>query len=220
MNWTIPFVVPEFPEDYTEISVCAHASARNEIGRWSNNTEFCYHVGRVNITLESPSGTGELEGLVQVSGLFQSIYNATIEWRLDNEEWEFGAFYDDGWGEEVHIDGRDDHDACVHMFRGDSSGNCPADDYGWTEWSFNWDTTRLKDDEYRLSVRIVSAVGVVSEEIRRQVRVDNVDPMPDLLFVSKSISVQEFGIPIKESYVNTFLAVSYTHLTLPTIYSV
>ena len=107
LNWTIPFVVPEFPEDYTEISVCALASARNEIGRWSNNTELCYHVGRVNITLESPSGTGELEGLVQVSGLFQSIYNATIEWRLDNEEWEFGAFYDDGWGEEVHIDGRE-----------------------------------------------------------------------------------------------------------------
>ncbi len=210
LNWTIPFVVPEFPEDYTEISVCALASARNEIGRWSNNTELCYHVGRVNITLESPSGTGELEGLVQVSGLFQSIYNATIEWRLDNEEWEFGAFYDDGWDEEVHVDGREDHDACVHMFRGDSSGNCPLDDYGWTEWGFNWDTTRLKDDEYRLSVRIVSAVGVVSEEIRRQVRVDNVDPMPDLLFVSRSISVQEFGIPIKESYVNTFLEVRAT----------
>ena len=29
-------------------------------------------------------------------------------------------------------------------------------------------------------------------------------------FVSKSISVQEFGIPIKESYVNTFLEVRAT----------
>ena len=213
MNWTIPFQVPEFPEHYNDISVCAFASARNEIGRWSNNTELCYHVGRVNITLESPSGTGELDGTVQVSGQFQSIFNATIEWRLDNEDWEFGAFYDDGWDDDIHIDGNDPlkaHDACVHMFRGDSSGSCSDDDYGWTQWSFNWDTTRVKDDQYRLSVRVVSALGVVSEEIRRLVQVDNVDPRPDLLFVSKSISVQEYGIAIQKSYVNTFLEVRAT----------
>ena len=96
MNWTIPFSVPEYPEDFTDIEVCAFASARNDIGRWSNNTEFCYNVGKVNITLESPSGTGELEGTVRGSGQFQSIFNATIEWRLDNEDWEFGSFYDDG----------------------------------------------------------------------------------------------------------------------------
>ncbi len=211
MNWTIPFAVPEFPEDYTEISVCAFASARNDIGRWSNNTEFCYNVGKVNITLESPSGTGELEGTVQVSGQFQSIFNATIEWRLDKEDWEFGYIAFDGWNDDVHTDSQeDDHDACVHMFRGDSSGNCQDGDYGWTDWSFDWDTTLLKDDEYRLSVRVVSAVGVVSEEIRRIVRIDNIDPMPDLLFVSKSMSVQEFGIPMQESYVNTFLEVRAT----------
>ena len=211
MNWTIPFSVPEYPEDFTDIEVCAFASARNDIGRWSNNTEFCYNVGKVNITLESPSGTGELEGTVRVSGQFQSIFNATIEWRLDNEDWEFGSFYDDGWDDDVHTDTQEDnHNACVHMFRGDSNGNCQDGDYGWTDWSFNWDTRLLKDDEYRLSVRVVSAVGVVSEEIRRLVRVDNIDPMPDLLFVSKSISVQEFGIPMQESYVNTFLEVRAT----------
>ncbi|MBR79371.1 MAG: hypothetical protein CMA88_01095 [Euryarchaeota archaeon] len=211
MNWTIPFNVPEYPEDFTDIEVCAFASARNDIGRWSNNTEFCYNVGKVNLTLESPSGSGELEGTVQVSGQFQSIFNATIEWRLDNEDWEFGAFYDDGWDDDIHTDSQEDnHNACVHMFRGDSNGNCQDGDYGWTGWSFNWDTRLLKDDEYRLSVRVVSAVGVVSEEIRRLVRVDNIDPMPDLLFVSKSISVQEFGIPMQEAYVNTFLEVRAT----------
>ena len=59
-------------------------------------------------------------------------------------------------------------------------------------------------------MRVISAVGVTSEEIRRVVRVDNIEPMPDLVFVSKSISVQEFGIPMQESYVNTFLAVRAT----------
>ena len=100
------------------------------------------------------------------------------------------------------------------MFRKGENSNsglrCEDGDDGWTRWSFNWDTTQFKDDEYRISVRVVSAVGVVSDEIRRVVTVDNIDPMPDLLFVSKSISVQEFGIPMQESYVNTFLEVRAT----------
>jgi hypothetical protein len=94
-----------------------------------------------------------------------------------------------------------------------NSGNsvdCRDDDDGWVPWSFNWDTTQHKDEEYRISVRVVSAVGVISQEIRRVIRVDNIDPMPDLVFVSKSISVQEFGIPMQESYVNTFLEVRAT----------
>ncbi len=54
-----------------------------------------------------------------------------------------------------------------------NSGNsvdCEDDDDGWTQWSFNWDTTQYKDEEYRISVRVISAVGVTSEEIRRVVR--------------------------------------------------
>ncbi|MCH1591773.1 MAG: hypothetical protein L7R66_02140, partial [Candidatus Thalassarchaeaceae archaeon] len=88
--------------------------------------------------------------------------------------------------------------------------SCKDSDRGWTGWSFDWDTTQYKDDEYRLSVRVVSAIGVISEELRRVVRIDNVEPMPDLLFVSKSVSVQEFGIPVQESYVNTFLEIRAT----------
>ena len=230
-NWTAPFEVPDLPDEFTDVSVTGMVAARNDIGRWSNTTEFFFPVGRVNITLEGPSGQGDLEGVVEVHGQFQSIGNATIQWRLDSEEWQDGPYYHDGeWTIEDQEgmrhatsrykgDGSIDpdyqgHAYCVHMFKApQNSGNsvdCEDDDDGWTQWSFDWDTTQYKDEEYRISVRVISAVGVTSEEIRRVVRVDNVDPMPDLVFVSKSISVQEFGIPMQDSYVNTFLEVRAT----------
>ncbi len=232
-NWTIPFTVPEFPEEYTDISVTGMAAARDEFGRWSNTTESFFPVGIINLTLEGPSGLSELEGSVRVNGQFQSIGNATIQWRVDNDEWKDEVSYHDGeWTEEdlegqEHSsspkkgDGSNDpawrgHAYCVHMFRepvwnqNQETASCKDDDYGWTDWSFNLDTTQYKDDEYRISVRVLSAIGVVSEEIRRVVRFDNVDPMPDLKFVSNSISVQEFGIPMQQAYVNTFLEVRAT----------
>ena len=232
-NWTIPFTVPEFPEEYTDVSVTGMSAARDEFGRWSNTTQSFFPVGIVNLTLEGPSGLSELEGSVRVNGQFQSIGNATIQWRIDNDEWKDEVSYHDGeWTEEdlegqEHSsspkkgDGSNDpawrgHAYCVHMFRepvwnqNQETASCKDDDYGWTDWSFNLDTTQYKDDEYRISVRILSAIGVASEEIRRVVRFDNVDPMPDLKFVSNSISVQEFGIPMQEAYVNTFLEVRAT----------
>ena len=51
--------------------------------------------------MEGPSGQDGLEGSVEVHGEFQSIGNATIQWRLDNEDWQDGADYHDGeWTEE------------------------------------------------------------------------------------------------------------------------
>lgn len=230
-NWTAPFEVLDLPDDYIDVSVTGMVAARNDIGRWSNTTEFFFPVGRVNMTMEGPSGQGELDGTVEVFGEFQSIGNATIQWRVDSEEWQDGASYHDGlWTTEdrdgqKHAtsrykgDGSADpnyqgHAYCAHMFKDQrntwESVDCRDDDDGWTQWRFDWDTTQYKDDEYRLSVRVVSAVGVLSEEVRRIVRIDNIEPMPDLLFVSKSISVQEFGIPMKESFVNSFLEVKAT----------
>jgi len=234
-NWTVPFTVPNLPDEYSEVTITGMVAARNDIGRWSNTTEFFFPVGIVNITLEGPSGLSGLEGSVEVFGEFQSIGNATIQWRIDNEDWQDATHYHDGrWTEDDREglkhsssnrkgDGSSDpdyqgHAYCTHMFRETKRTfvtdewivSCQDDDRGWTSWSFDWDTTQYKDDEYRLSVRIVSAVGVFSEELRRVVQIDNVEPMPDLLFVSKSVSVQEFGIPMQESYVNTFLEVRAT----------
>lgn len=232
-NWTTPFAVPDLPEEYVEVLVTAEVAARNFENKWSNLTVFEYPVGKLNITLEGPSGQTEINGNVRVHGQFQSVKNATIQWRLDNEEWVDGALYDDNLGDDYdaeHSSSSTDskgffsphwhgHPYCAHMFRdyvvqnqgeGTYVTKCVEDDYGWEDWSFYWDTTTLKDGEYRLSVRVISAPGVISEEVRRLVTVDNVPPMPDLTFVSKSISVQEFGIPLAEAYVNTFLEVRAT----------
>jgi len=178
-NWTTPLSVPYFPEDYTDLRIIAKVSARNDIGRWSNLTEFEYLIGTVNMTLNSPSGHDGLSDVVSVSGELESIDGATIQWRLGTEDWE---------------------DSVSYSFNGVQE----------MEWSFDWDTTSVKDGEYRLSVRLKSGVGVVTEEIRRTVNIDNIPPTPDLVFVSKSISVQEFGIPMSEAYVNTFLEVRAT----------
>jgi len=235
VNWTAPFEVPDLPDEYTGVSVTGMVAARNDIGRWSNTTEFFFPVGRVNLTLEGPSGQGELDGTVEIYGEFQSIGNATVQWRLDSEDWQDGANYHDGLWTTEDRDGQkhatsrykgdgsvdpdfQGHAYCAHMFKdqdnswngGEEKVDCRDSDDGWAQWKFNWDTTQHKDDEYRLSVRVISAVGVMSDEVRRIVRIDNIEPMPDLLFVSKSISVQEFGIPMKESYVNSFLEVKAT----------
>ena len=232
-NWTAMFEIPELPEEYLDKMVVANVAARNDLDRWSNITEFEYPVGRLNITMGGPSGQKGLSGTVDVEGEFQSVGNATIQWRLDNNDWVDAITYHDGrWGEE-DLEGtkhayssrtEDDepnpswqgHGYCAHMFRrvqnsqqqdGSILAKCANDDYGWTKWEFKWDTTLHKDESYRLSVRLVSATGVMSEEIRRTVTLDNTPPTPDLQFVSGSITVQEYGVPMKEAYVNTFLEV-------------
>ena len=175
-NWSTPLEIPYFPDDYDDLALTVKAVAKNELGTWSDETTMEYLVGTVNITMNSPSGQNELIGEIEVSGDFETVKGATIQWRLDTEDWE---------------------DMAVYGGNGQSSG----------DWSFNWDSTSVKDDEYRISVRLVSGVGVVSEEIRRQVIVDNNPPIPDLIFSSSSITVEEFGVSITEAYVNTFLEV-------------
>ena len=178
-NWSTPLNVPNFPEDYEDLSFTIKAVAKNELGTWSDETTVEYLVGNVNITMNSPSGQNELIGKIEVSGEFQTVKGATIQWKLDSEDWD---------------------DVATYSGSGQSSG----------DWSFEWDTNSVKDDEYRLSVRLVSGVGVVSDEIRRTVVVDNDPPIPDLVFSSSSISVQEFGVSVTEAYVNTFLEVRAT----------
>ena len=87
-----------------------------------------------------------------------------------------------------------------------------AEQFGGTgsssgDWSVNWDTTSVNDGFYRISVRVVSGDGIFSEEVRRTVEVDNDPPAPDLIFRS-GISISEYGLPVSETYVNTFLEVS------------
>ena len=74
------------------------------------------------------------------------------------------------------------------------------------QWSMPWDTRNNDDGIQRFSVRFVSGAGVASEEIRTTIEIDNNPPSPDLMFRT-GISIQEYGIPMTETYVNTFLEV-------------
>ena len=78
--------------------------------------------------------------------------------------------------------------------------------YSEKSWDFNWDTTELDDGTYRIAVRGYDHSGVISDELRRTVEVDNYPPAPDLSIFG-SISVEEYGVPVNEAYVNTFLEV-------------
>jgi len=74
------------------------------------------------------------------------------------------------------------------------------------DWSVTWDTEEVDDGFYRISVRMVSGDGIYSEEVKRVVEVDNDPPAPNLIFRT-GLSVEEYGIPISETFVNTFLEV-------------
>jgi len=77
---------------------------------------------------------------------------------------------------------------------------------GEGDWSVTWDTEEVDDGFYRLSARMVSGDGIYSEEIRRTVEVDNYPPAANLMFRT-GLSVEEYGIPLTETYVNTFLEI-------------
>ena len=74
------------------------------------------------------------------------------------------------------------------------------------DWSVTWDTEEVDDGFYRISARMVSGDGIYSEEVKRVVEVDNDPPAPNLIFRT-GLSVEEYGVPISETYVNTFLEV-------------
>ena len=81
-----------------------------------------------------------------------------------------------------------------------------SEEYTAVDWSVNWDTTQLEDGFHRIAVQGRDQSGVISNELRRTVEVDNFPPAPDLSIFG-SISVEEYGIPVEEAYVNTFLEV-------------
>ncbi|MBJ84408.1 MAG: hypothetical protein CMB52_02675 [Euryarchaeota archaeon] len=81
-----------------------------------------------------------------------------------------------------------------------------SEEYTSVDWSVNWDTTELEDGFHRIAVQGRDHSGVMSDELRRTVEVDNFPPAPDLSIFG-SLSVEEFGIPVENAYVNTFLEV-------------
>ena len=74
-------------------------------------------------------------------------------------------------------------------------------------FNFIWDSNEHPDGSHRISLRFVSGTSVRSEEVRVTLEIDNQPPAPDLMFRS-GITVSEWGIPLSETYVNSFVDVS------------
>ena len=81
-----------------------------------------------------------------------------------------------------------------------------SEDYTTVDWSVDWDTTEMEDGYHRIAVQGRDQSGVISDELRRTVEVDNFPPAPELSIYG-SISVEEYGVPVDDAYVNTFLEV-------------
>ncbi len=198
-NWTTTINIPEFTNDEIDASqIFVRVAARNEFGQWSNITRSSYGIGYIDFILESPSGQNEISGTVDVMGNWESVDGCTIQWRLGTEEWEDVIIKLDGGGYRYTVEENGKQVSKVGMIK--NSG----------VWSFEWDTREIEDGTHRISVRLLSGNGVKSEEIRQQITIDNIPPSPDLMFRSTSLSFEEYGIPVMDVYVNTFLEIRGT----------
>ena len=150
--------------------------ARNEWDQWSNKQRQNHDIGRVSLTLDSPSGQNSVEGNVQFEGEYETVNGGTLQWRIGKEDWVDERTYTGSGG-------------TTDMF------------------NFIWDSTEHPDGSHRISLRFVSGTSVRSEEVRVTLDIDNQPPAPDLMFRS-GITVSEWGIPLSETYVNSFVDVS------------
>ena len=177
VNWTTDFTIPDFEEDeINALQIKISVQARNEWDQWSNKQRQNHDIGRVGITLDSPSGQNAVEGNVQFEGEYETVNGGTLQWRIGKEDWVDERTYAGSGGTK-------------DMF------------------NFIWDSTQHPDGEQRISLRFVSSTGVRSEEVRVSLEIDNQPPAPDLIFRS-GITVSEWGIPLSETYVNSFVDVS------------
>ena len=181
INWTTEFSIPDFEEDFEEDEINAleikiAVQARNEWDQWSDIQRQNHEIGRVDLTLESPSGQNSVVGDVQFEGEYETVNGGTLQWRIGKEEWVDERTYAGSGG-------------TTDMF------------------NFIWDSTEHPDGSHRISLRFVSGTEVRSEEVRVTLEIDNQPPAPDLMFRS-GMTVSEWGIPLSETYVNSFVDVS------------
>ena len=198
-NWTTSIIIPEFTEDELDATqIFIRVAAENEFGQWSELRKASYGIGMIDIILESPSGQNDLYGVIDVIGKWESVDGCTIQWRLGTEEWKNATTYEGNGYTYNSQNSNGQNTIKTGMVR--NSG----------DWDFEWDTREISDGTHRISVRFVSGNGVRSEEIRQQITIDNIPPSPDLMFRSSALSFEEYGIPVSDVYVNTFLEIRGT----------
>lgn len=176
-NWTTDFSIPDFTEDeINALEIRISVQARNEWDQWSDTQRQEHEIGRVELTLTSPSGQNSVAGNVRFEGDYETVDGGTLQWRIGKEDWV---------------------DETVYAGSGGTTGM----------FSFNWDSDQHPDGSHRISLRLISGGEVRSEEVRITLEIDNDPPAPDLMFRS-GITVSEWGIPLSETFVNSFVDVS------------
>ena len=182
IDWTLAIGTDEWWFDlpvelwHDGADVFIEARAKDDISRWSNSSWQWHHVGETVIDLEEPSGYGSLSGDATVKGTYKAVYGERIEYRIGNGQWSTAENLSQG------------------------------DDYDTGDWQTTWDTTEVADGTWRISVRLVTESGWTTQEVRRNVEVDNQPPAPDLEPFS-SLLIEENGISLDRAYVNSYLKV-------------
>ena len=176
-NWSSQFNIPDFAEDeINALKIKIQVQARNEWDQWSETQRQNHDIGRVDLTLTSPSGQTSVEGDVRFEGEYETVNGGTLQWRIGKDDWV---------------------DETTYAGSGGTTNS----------FGFNWDSTEHPDGSHRVSLRFISGGGVRSEEVRITLEIDNVPPAPDLMFRS-GLTISEWGIPLSETYVNSFVDVS------------
>ena len=179
-RWTTTVLVPEIDvNDYYNANLRLSATATNESGRRSQTNQSTHPVGNIDIGISGPEQDSVVSGLMAVEGSYSTIDGGFMRWKIDNGDWEDGPTL--------------------------SEQNINRDEYTG-EFQFSIDTREYEEGEHDLYLQVISGGGLKSEVERRTIDIDNLPPRPNLILMD-GVQVTDYGIPIRESLVGSFLEV-------------
>ena len=172
--------------------------ALNDLGVVIGSDVLNLYLAEMDITFDEPSGYSELEGTVILKGHYQGPEITEIQYKVDNGDWKTHVL-DTSYN--ADCDGNVVYPYCdfdIDMFN----------EYEEGEWQIFWDTRDVYDGRHRMTVRLVNASGVMTDEIRHTYEIDNLPPSPDL-GIFGAVHVLQNGLPVEEAYVNSILSIRF-----------
>jgi len=169
--------------------------ALNDLGVIIGSDILNLYLAKMDITFDEPSGYSELEGTVMLKGTYQGPEIVEIQYKIDNGEWQINTL-DTSSKYTCIAGGYCDYD--IPLFNEFETG----------EWQIPWDTTEVYDGRHRVTVRLINATGIMTDEIRHTYEIDNLPPTPDLAIFG-AVHVIQNGLPVEEAYVNSILSIRF-----------
>jgi len=164
---------------YYDARLSLEAKAVNETGRWSAVNRSFHGIGKIDLGLSLPEPGSTVSGLMELSGSYSTVDGGVIRWKIDDGEWFDGPSLSE-----------------INKNRDEYTG----------EFEISIDTSDMEEGESEIRVRLESGDGLFSEIDRRTVEVDNLPPRPNLIVMDGSV-VTDYGIPIDEARVGSFLEI-------------